>query len=453
LLPESERTKILNDFSDEELLALEYDWQFWARQDQLPPKQWGKDGCFIWNIRCGRGWGKTRTGAETFICAVRDWNYKYPNLVGATAEDVRDLMIKGESGILSVCPPDFTPDYKESKKELIWPNGVVSHIYYGSEPDKARGPQSDFVWCDETAKWQYPEETFDNMLLGLRLGDCPLCMSTSTPRPTKFIIDLEKRTDAAGRKSTITTLGSTDDNIANLSSVFLATVVSKYRGTRLGRQELNGDILDDNPDALWNRANIDRNRVTKHPELIKIVVGIDPAVTSKESSDDTGIIVVGIDVIGHCYVLGDYTCHTSPLQWAAESISSYHKHRANYLVAEVNNGGDLVETTIHTVDKFVPVQSVHASRGKQTRAEPVSSLYEQGKVHHVGSFPYLEDEQCDWVPGQGKSPNRIDALVWAVSELTGGCSGDYRGQKATAQKTKVPSLTRSRGGRSGLPRM
>jgi phage terminase large subunit-like protein len=417
LLPESERTLILNDFTDEELLALEYDWQFWARQDQLPPKQWGKDGCFIWNIRCGRGWGKTRTGAETFICAVRDWGYKFPNLVGATAEDVRDLMIKGESGILSVCPPNFTPEYKESKKELIWPNGVVSHIYYGSEPDKARGPQSDFVWCDETAKWQYPEETFDNMLLGLRLGDCPLCMSTSTPRPTKFIIDLEKRTDAAGRKSTITTLGSTDDNIANLSSVFLATVVSKYRGTRLGRQELNGDILDDNPDALWQRKDIDDNRVAKMPDLVRVVVGVDPAATSSSGSDDTGIVVAGIDRNKHGYVLGDYTCHVSPKQWAIESIAAFNKHNADRVIGETNNGGEMVEHTLRTVDPGIPYKAVHASRGKQTRAEPISSYYEQGRIHHVGSFPALEDQMCDWIPGEGKSPDRVDALVWALTEL------------------------------------
>jgi phage terminase large subunit-like protein len=242
-------------------------------------------------------------------------------------------------------------------------------------------------------------------------------MSTSTPRPTKFIVDLEKRTDAAGRKSTITTLGSTDDNIANLSSVFLATVVSKYRGTRLGMQELNGEILDDNPDALWQRKDIDDNRVSKVPELIRIVVGVDPAATSKQGADDTGIVVVGVDKNKHGYILGDYTCHLSPKQWAIEAIAAFNKHQADRVVGETNNGGEMVEHTLRTVDPGIPFKSVHASRGKQTRAEPISSYYEQGRIHHVGSFPALEDQMCDWIPGEGKSPDRVDALVWALTEL------------------------------------
>jgi len=418
LLPSSERQKILGDLTDEEIVRLEYDWHFWARPDQLPPEQWGKDGCFAWNIRAGRGWGKTRTGAETFVAAVKDSGYKYPNLAGATAEDVRDLMIKGESGILSVCPPWFMPEYKSSTKELIWPNGVVSHIYYGSEPDKARGPQSDFLWCDEIAKWQYPEETVDNLLLGMRLGDDPRCIFTSTPRPTKFIIELEKRVDDKDRPSVITTRGHTDDNLTNLSQVFIATVVSKYRGTRLGRQELNGEILDDNPDALWKRKDIDIPRVSKAPDLVRIVVGVDPAVTSTEASADTGIVVAGVDDRNEYYVLGDYTIHATPKTWAQESIAAYYKHSADRVVGEVNNGGDLVELALRTIDPDVSYKDVWASRGKQIRAEPVSSLYEQGKVHHVGSFPLLEDEMCEWVPGEGKSPNRVDALVWAISFLS-----------------------------------
>jgi phage terminase large subunit-like protein len=442
LLPESERTKILNDFSDEELLALEYDWKFWARKNQLEPEgHWQ-----YWLLLAGRGFGKTRTGSEWIREMVESGKSKRIHLIGPTAGDVRDTMVEGESGILSVFSPNKRPLYEPSKRKITFHNGAIALLFSAEEPERLRGPQCDTAWCDELAAWKYPQETWDMFQFGFRSGENPRCVITTTPKPIKLVKDI------LNDSATSVTRGSTYDNVANLAPAFMNIVIGKYEGTRLGRQELNAEILDDNPDALWNRANIDQNRVTKHPELIKIVVGIDPAVTSKESSDDTGIIVVGIDVIGHCYVLGDYTCHTSPLQWAAESISSYHKHRANYLVAEVNNGGDLVETTIHTVDKFVPVQSVHASRGKQTRAEPVSSLYEQGKVHHVGSFPYLEDEQCDWVPGQGKSPNRIDALVWAVSELTGGCSGDYRGQKATAQKNNVPSMGRN-SRKSGLPRM
>lgn len=436
MLPSLERQKILNELSDEEIIALEYDWQFWARPDQLPPEQWGKNGCFAWNIRAGRGWGKTRTGAETFLMAVKDWGYEYPNLAGATSEDVRDLMIKGESGILSVCPPWFTPEYKESKKELVWPNGVVTHIYYGSEPDKARGPQSDFLWCDEIAKWQYPEETVDNLLLGLRLGDDPRCIFTSTPRPTKFIIELEKRVDELNRPNVVTTHGSTDDNMANLSQVFIATVVSKYRGTRLGRQELNGEILDDNPNALWHRQSIEDSRVLSAHDLVRIVVGVDPAVTSNESSAETGIVTAAVDERGEYYVLGDNSIRGSPKQWAQETIAAYYKHSADRVIGEVNNGGELVEYTLRTVDNEVSYKDVRASKGKHARAEPISALYEQGKVHHVGSFPVLEDQMCDWVPGEGKSPDRVDALVWALSELSKSKYGPQKLNLSALYKTK-----------------
>jgi phage terminase large subunit-like protein len=203
-------------------------------------------------------------------------------------------------------------------------------------------------------------------------------------------------------------------------------VIGKYEGTRLGRQELNAEILDDNPDALWQRKDIDDNRVSKIPELVRVVVGIDPAVTSSEGSDDTGIVVVGKGTDGHGYVLGDYTCHVTPRQWAMESIATYHKHEANVIVGEVNNGGDLVEMNIRTVDHGVPFRAVRASRGKQTRAEPISSLYEQGRFHHVGSFPALEDQMCDWIPGEGKSPDRVDALVWAATELFPPVGEEYK---------------------------
>lgn len=418
LLPESERTDILSKLTDEQAYALLHDWNFWARPEQLPPKQWGKDGCFIWNVRAGRGFGKTRMSAEIFIRAVKDWGYKYPNLAGATAEDVRDIMIEGESGILACAPEDFKPKFIPSLKKLIWPNGVESHIYYGSEPDKARGPQSDFLWCDELAKWQRPEETFDNLLMGLRLGSNPLCIVTSTPRPTRFLMELERRTDRQGRPCTITTRGRTQDNYRNLSPVFISTIISKYEGTRLGRQELEGEFLDDNPDALWKRSDIDQNRVRSIPELSYVVVGVDPAATSKTGSDDTGIIVAGKDDNGHYYVLGDYTIHDTPQAWGTAAITAYHKHKANLIIGETNNGGEMVEHTLKTIDPTIPFKAVHASRGKATRAEPISALYEQGKVHHFGTFPELEDQLCEWVPGAEKSPDRLDALVWALSKLS-----------------------------------
>ena len=400
-----------------DLEFLQKDWLFWARENQLPPVEWGKDGCFIWNLRAGRGYGKTRVGAETFIWAVKYCGYQHPNLAGATSEDVRDLMIEGESGILACAPDDFKPQFIPTLKKLIWPNGVTSHIYYGSEPDKARGPQSDLLWCDELAKWEKAEETFDNLLMGLRLGPDPRCIITSTPRPTKFLMELERRTDSQGRKSCIVTRGHTKDNYANLSDIFISTIISKYENTRLGRQELEGEFLSDNPDALWKRSEIEETKVTQIPQLTYVVVGVDPAVTSNESSADTGIIVVGKGVDGHGYVLGDYTIHDTPKKWAEAVVTAYNKHEANVVVGEVNNGGDLVESNIKNVNSSIPFSAVHASRGKATRAEPVSTLYEQKRIHHFGTFPELEDQMTEWIPGAEKSPDRVDALVWAITKL------------------------------------
>lgn len=403
----------------ERLKFLQKDWLFWARDSQLPPEEWGRDGCFIWNIRAGRGYGKTRTGAETFIYAIRHCGYKHPNLAGATSEDVRDLMIEGESGLLACAPDDFKPIFVPTLKKLIWPNGVVSHIYYGTEPDKARGPQSDFLWCDELAKWQYPEETFDNLLFGLRLGNDPRCLITSTPRPTKFLIELERRVDPHNRKSCCVTRGNTKENYANLSDVFISTIISKYEGTRLGRQELDGEFLDDNPDALWRRHEIDDFRVNKLPNLTQIVVAIDPSAKSEKQSDDTGIVVAGKGYDGHGYVLDDLTIHATPRDWANAAIAAYNKYQANWIVAEINQGGEMVWTTLDSVaETALPYKPVHATRGKEIRAEPVSSLYQQGRVHHVGFFSDLENEMCEWMPNSGmKSPNRVDALVWAITAL------------------------------------
>ena len=411
------KERVFKDLPAGALRKIMNDWTFWARSEQLPPETWGKDGCYIWNVRAGRGYGKTRMAAETFIWMIKEGKYKHPNLAGATASEVRDVMIEGESGILACAPESFYPEFIPSLMKLVWPNGVTSHIFYGTEPDRARGPQSDFLWLDEIAKYQYPEETCDNLLMGLRLGDNPLCMITSTPRPTKFLMELEKRVDKRGRPCTVTTKGRTLDNFRNLSPVFISTIISKYQGTRLGRQELEGDFRDDNPDALWKRADIDNNRVTKTPELVYVVVGVDPAVTSKEGSDDTGIIVAGKGTDGHGYVLGDYTIHDTPKKWAESVITAYNRHEANIIVGEVNNGGDLVELNIKAVDTSIPFRAVHASRGKATRAEPISALYEQNRVHHFGTFPELEDQMVEWIPGSGKSPDRVDALTWTLATL------------------------------------
>jgi len=404
-----QRLKILSDAgfdTPEKLKKLEYAWWFNAREKQeLPGGLWR-----IWLILAGRGFGKTRTGAETIREQVDKGNAKRIALVAPTSADARDVMIEGESGILSVCPEWNRPTYEPSKRRLTWPNGAIATAYSADEPERLRGPQHDFAWCDELAAWRYPE-AWDMLQFGLRLGDDPRAIVTTTPKPTVLVKELVRN------PNTRMTKGSTYENKSNLADAFFEAIIGKYEGTRLGRQELNAEILDDNPDALWQRKDIDDHRVSSIPELIRIVVGVDPAATSKSGSDDTGIVVAGIDKRSHGYVLGDYTCHTTPQKWAQEVIAAYHKHSADRIVGETNNGGEMVEHTLRTVDPGIPFKAVHASRGKQTRAEPISAYYEQGRIHHVGSFPALEDQMCDWVPGVSDSPDRVDALVWALTEL------------------------------------
>ncbi len=364
-------------------------------------------------LRSGRGYGKSRTGSETVI----EWatqGYSPIALVGQTKADVRDTMVEiGDSSIMRVAPPWFRPVYEPSKRRLTFPNGSICLIYSGDEPDQLRGPQHQKSWVDELAKFKYPVETWDNLEMGLRKGDNPQVICTTTPRPIKIIRDL------IADPKTIQTRGSTLDNAANLNPLFIERMQSKYAGTRLGRQEINGDILDDNPEALWKRSDIDNNKVRQIPELTYVVVGVDPAIQSKEGADDTGIIAAGKSKDEHYYILGDYTCHLTPHGWGEAAITAYHKHEANTIVGETNQGGEMVGNTLKYIDSKVPFKSVHSSRGKAIRAEPVSALYEQGNVHHFGTFPELEDQMCEWIPGAEKSPDRLDALVFALAELEG----------------------------------
>ena len=407
-LPGEQLQAVIETLTDDEAAALLYDWKFWARPSQLPPPgDWR-----VWLILAGRGFGKTRTGAETTIDRVRRSVSKRVGLIAPTAADARDVMVEGESGILACSPPDFRPLYEPSKRRLTWPNGAVATLFSAEEPDRLRGPQHDFIWADEPAAWKYPE-TWDMAMFGLRLGTNPQVVATTTPRPTRLIRDL------VADPGTVVTRGTTYENARNLAPAFLTAIVKKYEGTRLGRQELNGEILDDNPGALWSRNVIEALRVREHPPLLRIVVGVDPAVTSDPKSDETGIVVAGVDAAGHCYVLADASLQGTPLTWATAVKRVYDQYRADRVVAEKNNGGELVEANLRTVDRTLPYRGVWASRGKQTRAEPISSLYEQGKVHHVGTFPLLEDQMCDWAPDSGDpSPDRMDALVWAITELT-----------------------------------
>jgi phage terminase large subunit-like protein len=391
-----------------------YDWSFWARPDQLTP-----DGLWrIWLILAGRGWGKTRTGAEDIIAAAKR-GITPMGIVAPIAADVRDVMVEGVSGILSVAPPDFRPEYQPSKQRLVFPNGVTVWTRSADNPERLRGLQSARLWLDELAAWRYPE-SFDMLVLGCRLGTKPQIVITTTPKPTPIIKRLVARSQ--GDKPDVRlTKGSTYENRANLADDFITDIERQYEGTRLGQQELYAEILGDNPAALWTREMIEAHRKSQAPRLKRVVVAIDPAVTANEESDETGIVVAGVGEDGHGYVLDDGTLRGRPAQWAKQALSLYAKHQADYLVAEVNNGGDMVESTIVRAaedgQQTVRVKQVRASRGKATRADPISRLYEQGKIHHIGYFGRLEDQMCEWVPGEGASPDRVDALVWALTDL------------------------------------
>ena len=341
---------------------------------------------------------------------AREWvrqGFRYVNLIGATKDDARDIMIEGESGILAVCPKSERPVYIGNKNMLRWPNGATSLVFSADEPDRLRGKQHEKLVCEELASWRYPD-AWDQAMLGLRLGRNPQAVIPTTPRPNAII----KRLMADPH--TLLTRGTTYENKANLADSFVSKIVSRYEGTRLGRQELYAEVLSDNPGALWKRDNLDALRVLKAPELVRVVVAIDPSATS--GGDEAGIIVAGVAKDGQGYVLDDMSIQASPHAWASAAIVGYHKHKADRIVAETNNGGEMVELTLRTVDQTIPYIGLHASRGKQTRAEPIAALYEQGKVHHVGAFASLEDELCEWVPGMA-SPNRLDALVWALTAL------------------------------------
>ena len=364
---------------------------------------------------CGRGYGKTRTGAET----VRQWikdGFNYVNLIGATADDARDVMVLGESGILAVCPPWERPEYRVSQRKLIWPNGAESLIFTADEPDRLRGKQSTKLWCDELAAWRYAD-SWDQSKFGLRLGTKPQAVITTTPRPTALVKEI------IADAHTVVTRGNTLENRANLAAPFIDAIIQKYEGTRLGRQEIDGEILEDNPGALFKRSDIDRNRVVAAPDLRRIVIAIDPAAKSVVGSDDTGIVVAGVaDVAGvnHGFILDDKTMTLAkPEEWASQAVALYKTWKADRIVAEGNNGGEMIESVIRSKDGNVPVTIVTATRGKEIRAEPVSALYEQGRIHHVGNFARLEDELCEWDPQDktAASPNRLDAMVWAITAL------------------------------------
>ena len=382
-----------------------FDWWLveFARDSQLPPPgNWR-----YWVILAGRGFGKTRSGAEWVKLQAR--HYPFVNIIGATSDDARDIMIEGESGILAVCNTAERPVYRSQRACLDWPNGAKSLIFTADAPERLRGKQHMKLWADELGAWRYAE-AWDQAMMGLRLGDNPQAVITTTPRPRPVLLELLQQ------PGVVKTQGTTYDNRLNLAEQFFEQIITKYEGTRIGRQELNAEILLDNPGALWKRQWIDDARVIQAPDLARIVVGVDPSASS--GGDACGIVVAGATRAreAELYILEDATLQASPEAWARAAVTAYHKYKADRIVAEANQGGEMVTAVLRQIDRNVPVKLVHATRGKAIRAEPVSAVYEQGRGHHVGAFPLLEDELCQWEAGD-PSPNRLDALVWAATEL------------------------------------
>ncbi len=405
---------------------LKHDWNFWARDNQLAPDN---DDWNTWFINAGRGFGKTRSGVEWVREQVK-CGVKRIAAVASTNSDIERVMVKGESGFLSVCwKGDKTyagkkmgfPDWSPTKRTLTWDNGAQVQFFSAEEPERLRGPQFELAWCDETAAWNKDMDTWQMLQFCMRLGKHPRIMVTTTPKPTKLIRQILKD------PKTVVTTGSTFDNSANLAKTYITAVREQYEGTRLGRQELYAEVLEEAQGALWTTDMLD-NASVKHedvPDLVRIVVALDPAVTSNAESDMTGIVVAGIDINGIAYVLGDYTDRLSPQGWASKAISLYNHYQADRIVAEVNQGGDMVRTTIHGEDDSVSYKAVRASRGKYARAEPISALYERGLVKHVSNPPdgaslnELETQMRTWEPlGRVGSPDRLDAMVWAITDLS-----------------------------------
>ncbi|MBY0280584.1 MAG: phage terminase large subunit [Alphaproteobacteria bacterium] len=384
-----------------------FNWAELARPNQLPPPgEWQN-----WLILAGRGFGKTRTGAETIRAWINQGLYKRVALIGQTIDEVRSVMIEGESGLLNVHTDYERPKFESAKGRLIWKNNAIATMYGADHYEKLRGPQFDLAWIDELAKFRHPQKTWDQLMLGLRLGDNPRTIITTTPRPIPLIETLVK--DPA----TVLTKGSTFDNQENLAKTFVKQIVKQFEGTRLGAQELYAEILTEKQGALWKRSIIHHHDPV-NPSWLRVVIAIDPAITHHEQSDETGIIVAALSKDQKAYVLEDLSGKYSPAEWGRRVVKAYHKHKADRVVAEVNQGGDMVKSIIHSLDPTTSYKAVRASRGKITRAEPIAALYEQGRVYHSKPFTDLETQLCEYIPGiTAKSPDRMDALVWALTDL------------------------------------
>jgi len=432
-LPLEERKKRLASITDKQCEALLYDWEFRARPNQkLPEGNWD-----TWLVMAGRGYGKTRTGAET----VRIWVRDNPiiHIIAPTVADVHKVIVDGPAGIMAICPDRERPRLRAKDVTLLFPNGAKALLFSAEEPERLRGPQCYKLWADELAAWRYQQEAWDLAQFGLRLGTNPQAIVTTTPKPTKLVKELRDN------PRTYLTRGTTYENRSNLADKFFRSIISKYEGTRLGRQEIDAEVLEDNPGALWKLASIDADRIQKLPDdLERIVIAIDPPATSDEDSDECGIVAAAKDRQrpAHYYVFDDRSQIASPDQWARVAVQAYKQHRADRIIGEVNNGGEMVEAVIRHVDPNVSYRAVHASRGKIVRAEPIAALYEQHRVHHVGSFGKLEDQMCNYDPATADfSPDRMDAMVWALTELSDKESGFveyWNRQKANEDQGREP---------------
>lgn len=416
------RQEELARLSEHERAGLTHHWPFWARPEQLPPEgDWS-----IWLVLAGRGFGKTRVGAEwvrSVVCGSTPLAKGHAGriaLVAETAADARDVMVEGESGLLAVHPPDFRPAYEPSKRRLTWPNGASASLFNAIEPDQLRGPQHDLAWSDELAKWRYARETWDQLQFGLRLGQHPRQCVTTTPRPIEVVRELVGRSTRGD--GVALTRGKTRDNASNLAGPFLAEIMARYDGTRLGRQELDAEILDDAPGALWTRRMLDETRRNEAPPMRRTLVAIDPGIGDPGTDDvaETGIVCGGLGDDQRAYVLEDASFVASPNEWARRAVSVHDRYEADGFVVEINQGGAMVANTIRSVRPNAKIIEVRATRGKHVRAEPVAALYEQERVSHVGGFAELEDQMV-MMTSAGfigeRSPDRLDALVWLLTEL------------------------------------
>lgn len=422
-LSSSQIDRLVGTLSPRTLARLDGFWEMWARSDQLPPDETAEGPAWrTWLLLGGRGAGKTRAGAEWVRALATERPGYAPAkvrriaLIAETIDQARSVMVEGVSGIMAVHRGDEPPKFERGAKRLIWPNGAIAELFSAEDPDSLRGPQFGAAWCDELAKWRHPDASWDMLQFGLRMGDRPRALVTTTPRA----IPLLRRLMAD--PGTVTARARTSDNAANLAPGFLEAVTERYGGTRLGRQELDAEILDDIEGALWRREPIEADRRRAAPELGRVVIAVDPPVSSGARADACGIVVAGRGLADErAYVLEDATLErAAPAQWAGHVAALFRRHQADCVVAEVNQGGDLVETVLRQADPDLPVRQMRASRGKWLRAEPVALLYARGLVSHVGSHPELEDQMCVLTPeglARGRSPDRVDALVWALTEL------------------------------------